>query len=94
MKNFIVLGDSTTHGGTVITAWGRDSAQPTTIDGIPIACVGDKVTCPRCKGTHTIIGGADGPRVEIDGRLAARHGDGVSDGSKLVSSQSNAWHNG
>ena len=42
-RNFIVLGDTTTHGGTVITAWGEGRW---TIDGKPVACVGDKVICP------------------------------------------------
>lgn len=46
---FIVLGDRTSHGGVVV------SGDPTwTIDGQPVARVGDKVTCPRCKRTSTI----------------------------------------
>lgn len=47
---FIVLGDRTSHGGVVV------SGDPTwTIDGKPIARVGDKVTCPRCKRDTTIV---------------------------------------
>jgi uncharacterized Zn-binding protein involved in type VI secretion len=47
---FIVLGDRTSHGGVVI------SGDPTwTIDGQPVARVGDKVSCPRCKRTSTIV---------------------------------------
>lgn len=47
---FIVLGDRTSHGGAVI------SADPTwTIDGQPVARVGDKASCPRCKRTVTIV---------------------------------------
>jgi len=47
---FIVLGDRTSHGGVVI------SGDPTrTIDGQPVARVGDKATCPRCKRTSTIV---------------------------------------
>jgi len=92
-KKFIVLGDTTTHSGTVVTAWGRDGPTPMTIDGKPVACVGDKVTCPRCKGVHTIVGGADGPVVELHGKQIAREGDPVSDGSKLISAgQSSATH--
>ncbi|MDR2014753.1 MAG: PAAR domain-containing protein [Azoarcus sp.] len=95
MRKFIVLGDTTTHGGKVISAWGKDGPVPMTIDGRPVACIGDKVTCPRCKGTHTIIEAASGPDVELAGRKIAREGDGVSDGSKLVSSgQSLATHGG
>jgi uncharacterized Zn-binding protein involved in type VI secretion len=47
---FIVLGDRTSHGGTVISA---DPAW--TIDEQPVARVGDKVSCPRCKRTSTIV---------------------------------------
>ncbi|MDR0702167.1 MAG: PAAR domain-containing protein, partial [Azoarcus sp.] len=50
-RKFIVLGDTTSHGGTVITANSR-----MTIDGKPVACVGDLVVCPRCSGTHVILG--------------------------------------
>jgi uncharacterized Zn-binding protein involved in type VI secretion len=47
---FIVIGDRTSHGGEVI------SGDPTwTIDGIPVARVGDKVSCPRCERVSTII---------------------------------------
>jgi len=92
-KNFIVLGDRTTHGGTVISAWGRDGPVPMIIDDIPVACIGDKVTCPKCRGTHEIIEAASGPPVKCGGRLIAREGDGVSDGSKLISGgQSIATH--
>ena len=44
------MGDRTSHGGAVISgdpAW--------TVDGQPVARVGDKVTCPRCKRTSTIV---------------------------------------
>ena len=87
-RKFIVIGDKTTHGGTVISAWGQ--SINCMIDGKYIACIGDTVTCPKCKGTYTIIEGADGsdggPRVMINGRPAAREGDKVSDGSTLLSS--------
>ena len=81
-RKLIVLGDTTTHGGTVITAWGEGRY---TIDGKPVACVGDKVACPRCKGVYTIIEGASDPDTLLDGRLMAREGDGVDCGAKLVS---------
>jgi len=92
-RNFIVLGDTTTHGGTVISAWGQDGPTPMTIEGKPVACVGDKVICPKCRGVHTILSGAEGPRVELHGRPIAREGDFVSDGSMLLSvGQSIACH--
>ena len=43
-KKIIVLGDRTSHGGTVITAKGTGR---NTIDGIPVACVGDKSPTPN-----------------------------------------------
>lgn len=47
---FIVMGDRTSHGGVVM------SGDPTwTVDGQPIARIGDKVSCPRCKRVATII---------------------------------------
>jgi hypothetical protein len=32
-RKFIILGDTTTHGDQVITAWGQDGPVPFTIDG-------------------------------------------------------------
>lgn len=47
---FIVMGDRTSHGGVVM------SGDPTwTVDGQPIARIGDKVSCPRCKRVAAII---------------------------------------
>ena len=93
-RKYIVLGDTTTHGGTVITAWGQDGPYPYTIDGIPIACVGDKVTCPKCKGIHIILGpGAIDPPMTVNGKTPALENDDVSDGAKLRSrGQSRSTH--
>ncbi|MDR0564196.1 MAG: PAAR domain-containing protein, partial [Azoarcus sp.] len=88
-RNYIVLGDTTNHGGTVVSAGGQGRWD---INGIPVACVDDKVTCPRCKGTHTILAGAQNPPVYCHGRIVAREGDPVSDGSVLMSvRQSLCW---
>ena len=82
-RPFILLGDKTNHGGTVITA------SPTSdCDGKGIARVGDQVTCPR-KGhgrVTTIVTGD--PTALIDGRPAARHGDKTACGATLIASQS------
>lgn len=40
-KKFIVLGDRTSHGGTVIEASGSSATGD-----VKIARVGDKVSCP------------------------------------------------
>jgi uncharacterized Zn-binding protein involved in type VI secretion len=77
-KRFILLGDKTSHGGTVITA-----SSNMTMDGIPVARIGDLVSCPHCNGNpHHIVQGAG--TTTLDGRNLAREGDRVSDGSVLV----------
>nr|WP_256503701.1 MULTISPECIES: PAAR domain-containing protein [unclassified Cupriavidus] len=77
-----MLGDKTDHGGVVITASGNTSTN-----GKGIACVGDRVTCPRSgHGGTTVIVTGD-PNVIIDGRAAARHGDKTACGATLLSSQ-------
>lgn len=80
-RAFIVVGDKTDHGGEVLEGSPRD-----TIDGKPIARVGDKVHCPRsrCRGTQTIVEGD--PTVLIDGKPAAFHGAKTSCGAVLIAS--------
>lgn len=82
-RPFIVIGDSTSHGGTVV---GGSATSDT--GGKRIARVGDPVTCPRKGhgGTTTIASGD--PTVIIDGSPAARHGDVTACGATLISSQS------
>jgi len=80
-KPLIVVGDQTDHGGVVVTGSGI-----TLIDGKPVACVGDVVTCPRKgHGTNAIVTGSSS--MTIDGRMAARHGDKTACGATLLSSQ-------
>ena len=81
-RSFIVVGDSTSHGGTVV---GGSATSDT--GGKRIARVGDPVTCPRKGhgGTTTIASGD--PTVIIDGSPAARHGDVTACGATLISSQ-------
>ena len=67
-KGIIRLGDSTTHGGTVITA-----TSTMTIDGKAVVLVGDLVSCPLPgHGVNPIIEGSpawtsDGKQVAVDG---------------------------
>lgn len=59
----------------------------TTIDGKPVARVGDKVTCPqRGHGGTTVIVTGD-PTCIVDGQPVARHGDKTACGATLISSQ-------
>ncbi|MCL1825450.1 MAG: PAAR domain-containing protein [Betaproteobacteria bacterium] len=94
MPKIIVLGDKTSHGGEVVSAWGQDGPVPSTIDGIPVACIGDRVTCPK-KGHSgvVIVQGAEGPPDMLGGRPVAREGDKCSCGAVLVSKgQSRSTH--
>jgi uncharacterized Zn-binding protein involved in type VI secretion len=77
-KHVIVLGDTTTHGGKVITG-----SENHTYMGIPVARVGDMVECPKCDGTFPIVDGA--PRAFDHGRPIALHGDKVACGATLIS---------
>jgi uncharacterized Zn-binding protein involved in type VI secretion len=54
-----------------------------TIDGIPVATVGCKVTCPKCSGTHEIVTGSES--ASYMGIPLAREGDKTSCGATLVS---------
>jgi uncharacterized Zn-binding protein involved in type VI secretion len=76
----IVLGDKTSHGGTVITC----SPACDTM-GKGWARVGDMVSCPRCKGVFPISQGD--PSLVDDGHAVAYHGCKVACGATLISSQ-------
>lgn len=80
-RPFIVLGDRTDHGGTVIQA----SVMSDT-PGKGIARVGDQVTCPIPGHGTTVIVTGD-PTMIIDGKPVARHGDKCACGATLISGQ-------
>lgn len=80
-KPLIRLGDSTSHGGTVITA----SAQ-TDILGIQVARIGDKTSCPiPGHGSPPIVTGD--LTLIVDGKPVARQGDKTGCGAILIPSQ-------
>lgn len=79
-KPFIVVGDKTSHGGTVVSG-----CTTATTHNKLIARVGDKVTCPQC-GSNTIATGDD--TMIVMGHPVARHGDKTACGATLISSQS------
>ena len=80
-RPFIVLGDTTDHGGEVIEAAGSTDTH-----GKRLARVGDKVHCPKRGHNTTEIVSGD-PTMVIDGKAVARHGDKTSCGATLISSQ-------
>lgn len=77
----ILLGDKTSHGGTVIEASSESS-----IGGIRIARLGDSHACPiPGHGVNPIVTGD--ATLLIDGKPAARVGDMTACGATLISSQ-------
>ncbi|MHC3034272.1 PAAR domain-containing protein [Acinetobacter nosocomialis] len=77
---YITIGCPTSGGGQVIS--GNNMFL---IDGIPVACVGDKATCPTHKVVATIVSGD--PYMQIFGKAAARVNDSLSCGCKLLPQQ-------
>lgn len=82
-REVVVLGDKTTHGGEVVTA-----CSGMLYNGIPVARVGDEVSCPKCSGTHKIVTGS--PIHSINGKQTARNLDSVSCGALLISRNGDA----
>jgi uncharacterized Zn-binding protein involved in type VI secretion len=76
---FIVVGDRTSHGGIVISG-----NMTYTIYGVPVARVGDKVFCPRCKQTTVIISSRF-PTVSSMGQVMTYDQDSTSCGALLYS---------
>ena len=72
----IVVGDTLTGGGTVVSG-----SSFTDIEGQPVARIGDRALCLSCGTTVSIVSGD--PSLVIDGSPAAREGDYVSCGHRL-----------
>ncbi|TDB48184.1 PAAR domain-containing protein [Photorhabdus khanii] len=79
-KAVILLGDTTDHGGKVITA-----IDQYTHNGIPIAGKDDWVECPQCKGVFPIVQGADS--LKYKGKSIALEGMQTACGATLIASQ-------
>ncbi|NDK98411.1 PAAR domain-containing protein [Photorhabdus bodei] len=82
-KAVILLGDTTDHGGKVITA-----IDEYTHNGVPIAGKEDLVACPQCKGVFPIVQGADSLKY----KAIALEGMQTACGAKLIASQSKFTH--
>ena len=84
MRKVIRLNDPTSHGGKVDSV----AARHFQIGGIPVACVGDKCSCPiRGHADCTIVEGD--PHHTINGIPVAYEGHKTSCGATLVSTVSN-----
>lgn len=79
MKDIVRLGDSTSHGGTVIQAFGQ-----TDLNGKPMAGVGHQVVCPMCKGAFPIVEGS--ALLDVDGVAVALQGMKTACGASLIAS--------
>ena len=76
--DIIRLGDTTSHGGTVIEAFGQ-----TDLNGKPMAGVGHQVVCPLCKEPSPL------PKVApcwMNGVPVALHGMKTACGASLIAS--------
>ena len=81
MKKIVRLGDTTNHGGIVLT-----SIPHTNLNGKPMAGKGNMVFCPLCKGEFPIIEGSDTYRV--NGVPVALDGMKTACGASLIASAS------
>ena len=80
MAEIIRQGDPTSHGGKVIEGSLFDICM-----GKPIAFVGHKVTCPKCKGIFPIAEGA--PNTTFYGKGVALAGMKTACGATLIATQ-------
>jgi uncharacterized Zn-binding protein involved in type VI secretion len=81
MRNVIRLGDPTSHGGKVENV----SASHFTVDGIPVARVGDVCSCPIKGHDNCTIAEGD-PSHVIDGIAVAYEGHKTTCGAALIAS--------
>lgn len=79
MRNVIRLGDPTSHGGKVESV----SATHFTVDGIPVARVGDVCSCPIQGHDNCTIAEGDPDHV-IDGVAVAYEGHKTTCGATLT----------
>jgi uncharacterized Zn-binding protein involved in type VI secretion len=84
MRNVIRFGDATSHGGKVASV----SATHFTVDGIPVARMGDTCSCPIKGHNNCTIAEGDATHV-IDGIAVAYDGHKTICGAILTSSVRN-----
>ncbi|SAL29528.1 PAAR repeat-containing protein [Caballeronia sordidicola] len=84
MSSFACEGDSTTHGGTIVSV---SSSIAVGDGGRRAARLGDLVQCPKCNGTFPIVT-TQNPAMTVDGVPLAFHGDKTSCGAVLIAAQS------
>jgi uncharacterized Zn-binding protein involved in type VI secretion len=80
MAEIIRQGDPTSHGGKVL-----EGSLSAICMGKPIAFMGHKVSCPKCKGIFPIAEGA--PNTTFYGRGVALAGMKTACGATLIATQ-------
>ncbi|OOF54317.1 PAAR domain-containing protein [Rodentibacter genomosp. 2] len=81
IRRVIVIGDRTTHGGTVL-----QGSHSMTAGGKNIALQGDLVACPLCKGNFPITESSS--KMSANGRGVALEGMKTACDAELIASQS------
>jgi len=84
MSKVIRLGDSTSHGGKVVSV----SASHVTVEGIAVARVGDVCSCPIKGHDNCTIAEGD-PHHVVDGAQVAYEGCKTTCGAVLIASTAN-----
>jgi uncharacterized Zn-binding protein involved in type VI secretion len=84
MPNVIRLGDSTSHGGKVVSV----AATQFQVAGIAVARLGDLCSCPKKGHDNCTIAEGD-EKFKIDGVPVAFEGHKTSCGATLISSVGN-----
>src|SRR5690606_26133144 len=79
-RMWIVVGDMTSSGGRVV-----DGSPFTSVDGKPVARVGNMAICPLHKGAFPIVDG-DATTI-IDGQPVALHGSSLACSCKVLAVQ-------
>lgn len=80
MPLLVRLGDTSTHGGSMIT-----SSSKSPIEGPNVCRIGDLLACP-IHGPNPVIEGS--PDVLAEGSRVARQGDHTACGAALISGAS------
>lgn len=84
MPNVIRIGDSTSHGGSVL----ESGAPHFIVSGKPVALVGDKCICP-IKGHQNCSIATGNEKHLISGKAVAYDGDKTTCGATLTATVGN-----
>ncbi|MGC8400934.1 PAAR domain-containing protein [Enterobacter mori] len=76
-QRFILVGDTTTHGGTIV-----QGIYTHTVDGAPMVVTGHKFNCPQCGKEATLIGSS---HVTVNGQRRVLQGDKTTCGAMTIS---------